>query len=163
MKEEKQKIGSEHLAKASASNLSVSTKHSVELCRNLRYKKTAKAKEILEGVIAVKKPIPFRRFTKDLGHKPGIGAGRYPQKAAKEFLKLVRAVENNAQFKGLNTSSLKIVKIVANKASVPMTGGRHRTSTKRTHLEIEVREAKEKKKEARGKAEPKKQAGAQKK
>ncbi|MFH1682401.1 MAG: 50S ribosomal protein L22 [Candidatus Woesearchaeota archaeon] len=160
---ENQISGNEHLAKASVSNLSVSTKHSIELCRNLRYKTTARAKQILEGVIVLKKPIPFRRFTQDLGHKPGIGAGRFPQKAASEFLKLINAVESNAQFKGLNTSSLKITKILANKASVPMTGGRHRTSTKRTNLEIEVREAKEKKKMTRKQVEPKKQAGEQKK
>lgn len=142
-------VNEEHLAKASASSLSVSTKHSIELCSYLRYKTTAQAKSFLEDLIALKKPVPFKRFNKDVGHKPGMAAGRYPQKAAKEMLRLVKSVETNAQFKGLNTSNLKIKKLLANKASVPMTGGRHRRSTKRTHLEIEVVEKKQKKKEAK--------------
>ena len=48
--------------------------------------------------------------------------------------------------KGLDTANLKITKILANKASIPMTGGRHRRGTKRTHLELEVREFANKKK-----------------
>lgn len=141
-----QKIGIEHLAKASAKNLSISTKHCIELCNYLRYKNTSLAKGFLEDVIAMKKPVPFKRFKRDVGHKPGMAAGRFPQKAAKEVLRLIKCVETNAQFKGLNTSNLKIQKLLANKASVPMTGGRQRTSTKRTHLEIEVIEKKQKKK-----------------
>lgn len=138
-------IGKEHLASATAKDLFISTKHCIELCRCLRYKTTTEAKKILEGVITIKKPIPFRRFRKDLGHKPGMAGGRFPEKAARQFLKLVNSVEANAQFKGLNTSNLKIIKILANRASLPFTGRRQRTSTKRSHLEIEVKETKGKK------------------
>lgn len=148
----KQPVKEEHLAKAKADSLSVSTKHCIELCRYLRYKTITQAKQILEEVITLKKPIPFLRFKRNIGHKPGIAAGRFPQKAAQGVLKLVKSVEANAQFKGLNTSNLKITKILANRASIPLTGGRQRTATKRTHLEIEVIEKKEKKKT------PKKQA-----
>jgi len=137
------KTKNEHLAKASANNISISPKHSIELCRHLRYKTTSQAKKILEDVITLKKPIPFKRFKKDIGHKPGMAAGRFPQKAAREMLKLVKSVETNAQFKGLNTSNLKITKSLANKATTPMTGGRQRTGTKRANLEIEVQETKE--------------------
>jgi large subunit ribosomal protein L22 len=144
-------ISEEHLARAKAKDIPVSTKHSIEICRYLRYKTTNLAKNILEETIALKKPIPFKRFKKDMGHKPGMAAGRFPKKAANEILKLVKAAETNAQFKGLNTSSLKIIKILANKASVPVTGGRRNTSTKRTNLEIEVKEKREKKKVTRPK------------
>ena len=151
--EEKQ---NEHSAKASAQNISVSTKHCIEICSHLRYKSTAQAKKILENVVDMKTPIPFKRFKRAMGHKPGMAAGRFPQKAASEVLKLVKSVEANAQAKGLNTSYLKIIKMLANKAATPMTGGRQRTSTKRTHVEIEVVEGKEKKKKQRNKkAEPK--------
>lgn len=136
----------EHLASAKANDLPVSTKHSVEICRHLRFKTTNAAKKILENTISLKAPIPFKRFKNNIGHKPGMAAGRFPQKAAREVLKLIKTVETNAQFKGLNTSSLKISKMLANKASIPLTGGRHRGATKRTNLEIEVIEAKEKKK-----------------
>jgi len=128
-----------HFAKSKTTNLSISTKHCVEISRFLRYKTTSFAKKYLQDVVDLKKAIPFKKFNRDTGHKVGgMAAGRYPQKAAKEFLKLVSSVESNAQVKGLNTSSLKISKLIANKASIPMTGGRHRSATKRTHLEIEV-------------------------
>jgi len=132
----------EHFASASALNLPISTKHSIEISRYLRYKTTAFAKNFLENVIALKKAVPFRRFNRDMGHKAGMAAGRFPQKAAKEFLRLIKSVEANAQFKGLNTSNLKIIRILANKASVPVTGGRHRRGTKRASIEIEVKESK---------------------
>lgn len=135
----------EHLTKASAHSLPVSTKHCVELCRYLKYRSTLQAKKLLEEVIALRRAVPFRRFDQDMGHKAGMSAGRFPQKAARQLLKLVKSVEANAQFKGLNTSRLKITKLLANKASIPLTGGRHRTATKRTHLEIEVMEFLEKK------------------
>jgi len=147
-------LGTEHLASAKAQNIPVSTKHSVEISRHLRYKKTTFAKSFLEDVIRLRKAVPFYRFDQDLGHKAGMAAGRFPQKAAKEFLRLVKSVEANAQSKGLNSSALKITKILANKASIPLTGGRHRRGTKRTHLEIEVREISAKK-EKREKAEEK--------
>lgn len=140
------KVQEEHLARAKTHSLPVSTKHCVEICRTLRYKTISQAKKILEEVFTFKKAIPFKRHKKDTGHKPGIAAGRFPQKASKEVLRLLKAVEANAQFKGLNTSSLKITKILANKAPAPSTGGRHRHTTRRTHLEIEVTETKEKKK-----------------
>lgn len=131
-----------HVAVARALDLPVSTKHCIELCRTLRYKNTAAAKQILENVVSLRRPIPFRRFTKDRGHKPGMAAGQYPRNAAKEILKLIHSVEANAQVKGLNASNLKITKILANKASIPVTGGRHRSATKRTHVEVEVCERK---------------------
>ena len=132
--------GKEHLAVARALNLPVSTKQCVELSTNLRYRTTAYAKKFLQDVLVQKRAVVFRRFTQDLGHKPGVGPGRYPQKAAREFLKLINSVEANAQFKGLDTANLKIVKILANKAAIPFTGSRLRRNTKRSHLEVEVRE-----------------------
>ncbi len=158
MKNQNQTASNEHLARAKANNLHISTKHSIEICRHLRYKTTNTSKKILEDTIALKTPIPFQRFNRDVGHKPGMAAGRYPKKAAQDVLKLIKTVEANAQFKGLNTSNLKITKILANKASIPITGGRHRNATKRTNLEIEVIETKEKKKpkKVKVKEEPKK-------
>lgn len=136
------KNNSGHVATAKALDLSVSTKHCIEICRSLRYKKTSFAKKFLEDVADLKKAVPFRRFNKDLGHKAGMSSGRFPRNAAKEILKLINSVEANAQVKGLNSSNLKITKILANKAAIPLTGGRHRTGTKRTHVEVEVRESK---------------------
>ncbi len=130
----------EHTAIARATSLPISMKFSVEISKYLRYKNTNVAKRLLEEVLTFHRAIPFRTFNRDLGHKPGMAAGRYPIKAVHGFLDLIRSVEANAQHKGLNTAHLKIVKVLANKAPIPMTGGRHRGKAKRTHLEIAVRE-----------------------
>ena len=148
MKDNKQ-VGNEHVAKAKSTSLSISTKHSIEISREIRYKNTSVAKKILENVIDMVTPMPMRKFNQDTGHKRGMAAGRFPQKAAKEFLKIVKSVEANALSKGLNVSNLKIIKIVSNKASIPSTGGRFRRGTKRTNVEIEVKEVEAKKKLAK--------------
>lgn len=133
-----------HITKASSQNVPVSTKQCIEICGYLRYKITNEAKRFLESVIAHKAAVPFKKFNKNVGHKPGMAAGRFPQKAAREMLRLVKSVESNAQFKGLNNESLKITKILANRAPNPSTGNRHHHGTKRTHLEIEVMEKSQK-------------------
>ncbi|MFA6461617.1 MAG: 50S ribosomal protein L22 [Candidatus Woesearchaeota archaeon] len=157
----------EHVARASSQNIPISTKQSIEISRNLRYKNTGMAKKLLEEVIAMKRAFPYYRFVHDIGHRAGMSTGRYPQKASKEFLRLVKNVEANAHAKGLNTANLKITKIIANKASIPQTGNRWHRGTKRTHIEIEVvempalkkSESKEKKKETTQKTAAKKQKG----
>ena len=141
----KDNSGVGHLAKASSHSLPISTKHSIEISRNLRYKSTSEAKKILEQTISLKKAIPFRRFNKDVGHKKGMMSGRYPIKAASAFLKLILSVEDNAQDIGLNVENLKISKILANKASSPATGGRTKGISKKSNLQIEVVEFKVKK------------------
>ncbi|MBI4981255.1 50S ribosomal protein L22 [Candidatus Woesearchaeota archaeon] len=144
-------IKPEHVAKASTKNAPVSTKHCIELCRWLRYKNTSEAKKMLEEVIALKLAVPYRKFVRDIGHRAGMSTGRFPQKAAKEMLKLVTSIEANAQGKGLDISNLKIIRILANRAPTPFTGSRHRHGTKRTHIELEVMERRAKPKDAKNK------------
>ena len=105
------------------------------------------AKEILQKVVEGKKAIPFRIFNKDLSHKRKIGPGRYPRKTAIAIINLLESVEANAQFKGLNTSALRITHINAHLASRPWRYGRQRRrKAKRTHIEIIVEEKKAKEK-----------------
>lgn len=146
----------EHMAKVVGVSLPISTKFSVEICRLLRNKNLQKAKTMLEDVIEMKKAVPIKRFTGDVGHKSSVnGPGRYPLKAAKHILSLLKSVESNAQFKGLNTQSLVISHICAHKAASQMRYGRQRgRETKATHVEIMVKEAVEK--AQKKKAEPKK-------
>ncbi len=132
--------GTAHSALAKSLNLPVSTKHCVEIANAIRYKSTEYAKRYLEDVVALRRAVPFNRYKRNVGHKAGMASGRFPEKAARQFIKLVNSVEANAQFKGLNTSDLKIVKMTANIAPIPSGGGRLRHKTKRTHLEIVVRE-----------------------
>ncbi|HLC81213.1 MAG TPA: 50S ribosomal protein L22 [Candidatus Nanoarchaeia archaeon] len=135
-----QLTATEHSAKAKSSDISVSFKHSVEISRAIRYKNTAAAKKILQDTIEMKRAIPFRKYKQNVAHKRTMAAGRYPEKAARAFLRLINSVEANAQSKGLNTANLKITVMMANLASIPVTGKRFRTSTKRANLEIEVKE-----------------------
>ena len=140
MAEIKKTKSPEHFASASAKNLAISTKDCIEISNFLRYKNTAHVKSLLEEVISLKRAVPFKRFIRDTGHKAGMSAGKFPQKAAKSFLQLINSVEANAHYKGLNVSNLKITKLIANRASIPLTGGRRRAGTKRSHIEIEVKE-----------------------
>lgn len=136
----KSEPNAEHTARAIARNVHISWKHGIEISRELRFHSTEYAKKFLQGVAELKKPVPFRRYWRDVGHKPGMSAGRYPQKAAREFLQLIKAVEANAQVKGLNTASLKIIKLITNRAPKAPSAGRKRHTAKHSHLEIEVRE-----------------------
>lgn len=136
----------ERMARVARRDIGVSTKHSIEICNWIRNKNLQKAKQMLEEVIAKKRPLPLKRFKKDRGHKAGIMAGAYPVKASLEILSLLKSVEANAQFKGLNTSQLTITHINSNRGARPYRYGRHfGRQTKNTHIEIVV-EAEEKKK-----------------
>lgn len=133
----------ENYATAMGKDLPISTKQSIEICKYIRGKSLQRAKKILEEVMEEKQPIPFTRFTTDLGHKPGIGSGRYPYKASMAILSLLKSVEANAQVKGLSTNNLVIYHISANKASTPWRYGRkRRVKAKRTHVEVVVAEKK---------------------
>ena len=133
----------ENMARAIGISMSISVKHSIEICNFIRNKNVGKAKNVLNDVIEEKQFIPFRRFNSDVGHKKGGrgGAGRYPKKASKEILDLINQVEANAQIKGLNTANLVITHLIANKATTVTRFGRKRSrKAKRTNIEIVVQE-----------------------
>lgn len=134
-------------------DIPISTKHSIELCTTLRHKNIAVAKKILEDAINEKRPIPFRRFTNGLGHKPGMAAGRYPKNACERFLVMVKSLETNGQHKGLNTAHLVLIHTVANRGSRPYRPSRQRgRRMKNTHVELVAREEKERKETGKAKA-----------
>lgn len=131
----------ELMARAIGLALPISFKQSVEICNFIKTKKMDEAKKILQKVIEKKTAVPFKIYNWDLGHKKKVGPARYPEEASKEFIKLIEAVEANAQFKGLNTSNLVIAHISAHKASKAWHFGRHlRRKMKRTNVEIVVQE-----------------------
>lgn len=137
--------------------LPISTKAAIEICNSIRNKKVAYVKRLLKEVVDLKTAIKYTRFTNGAGHKRGIGPGKYPKKAANEILKLIAAIESNAQFKGLNTSDLIIKHIMAQNAGNVWRYGRHRRrKMKRTHVEMMVEEGKTKKKEEKKEKEPEK-------
>ena len=130
-----------NMARAIGMALPVSFKQSVEICRFIGNKNVNDAKKMLQNVVEKKSAIPFKRYNWDLGHKKKIGPARYPEKASKEFIKLIENVEANAQFRGLNTSNLTIVHVSAHKAGKTWHFGRKsRRRMKRTNVEIIVEE-----------------------
>lgn len=147
----------EHQARSVNLNASVSTKHCIEIATRIKGKSVDAAKRILNDAIELKVAIPFKRFNMNVGHRPGMGPGRFPEKACGEVLKALNSVEANAQNKGLNSSELKIVHICANRASTPWHYGRQRRrKMKRTHIEIVVEESAPAKKDKKKPAESKK-------
>src|SRR3989344_9677018 len=95
----------EHIAIVRGLDLPISAKISVEICRFIRGKTLTKAKYQLEQVLEQKIAIPYVRYHREVSHKPGkgLGPGRYPVKATKQFIQLLDSLQANAENKGLNT------------------------------------------------------------
>jgi|SRR3989344_1283504 len=124
-------------------NLGISKKTSVEICNLIRNKTTEKAKIILEKVIEGKQAVPYTRFVANIPHRKGkIRTGRYPLKASKEILNLVKSVESNAKNNGMS-SKLIISHISTHKGNNQSRYGRKvGKQAKRTHIKIMVKEKK---------------------
>lgn len=127
----------ENMARAKGNDLPISFKQSIELANQLRGMELSKAKALLERIIVKKQPLKMKRFMEGAGHKPGIGSGKYPVTASKQFLGLLNQVEANAENKGLG--KCRIIHIAAQKANRPMHHGRKtRIRMKRAHAEVVV-------------------------
>jgi large subunit ribosomal protein L22 len=138
----------EKMARAVGLDLPISKKHSAEIANAIRHKTVARAKKILDGLVKVETPIQYTRFNKDLGHKKGIGPGRYPSKAAENILKIVESAEKNANTKGIANPS--IIHIAVMQAPAQWHYGRkRRRKMKRAHVEIVVATAEGKTKAAK--------------
>ncbi|MHA1410217.1 MAG: 50S ribosomal protein L22 [Candidatus Odinarchaeia archaeon] len=108
-------------AKASAREVHASPKAAREICAAIKNMRLTKAKEFLEAVIEKKQPVPYKVHKKKVGHKKGLHkwyAGRYPVKAAKEILKVLVNLEANAEIKGLDVDSLKIIHAATHRGRV---------------------------------------------
>jgi large subunit ribosomal protein L22 len=101
----------EKTVKAMGRDMNVSFKDMIMIAEALRGQKIADAIKHLEGVIELKRTIPFRRFSKGIGHRKGdvFKCAKYPQKAAKLALAIVKNLEANAEFKGYDTDKVRII------------------------------------------------------
>lgn len=93
----------ERMARATGRELHISPKHSCEICRAIRGLPITSAIDLLENAISKKEAIPFRRFVSCVPHrrtngfsKKRTGPGRYPVKAAKEILRVIKSAQSNA-------------------------------------------------------------------
>jgi len=142
-------------AKAMIWDAPISLKEAYEIFKIIRGMKLNEAEKLLEEVIALKKPIPYTRYKLAIAHKKQLPdlfpkwkspIGRYPVKAAKYILKLLRNAKNNAEVKNLDVDRLVIVHAAAHKGMylrrwMPRAFGRATPKIgTRTHLEVIVME-----------------------
>ena len=126
----------------------ISHKHAREVAVAIKGLSIEKARDYLQAVINKDRAVAFRRFKNQVGHKsdPGMMAGRYPQKTAKEFIKVLDNLESNAEYKGMDLDRLKIVnatihKGVTIKRFIPRAMGRATPKNNvLTHVELVAQE-----------------------
>ena len=134
--------------RASIREKKISHKHAREITVAIKGLTIEKARDYLQSVVEHKRCIPFGRFKNQVGHRsdPGVMAGRYPEKAATEVLKLLDNLESNAEYKGMDLDRLKIInatmqKGVSIKRFIPRAQGRATPKNDTmTHVEIVAQE-----------------------
>mgnify|MGYP001618883941 FL=1 len=123
-------------AVVNAFNVPISTKHSAAICRFIKRKKIHEAVRDLELVAMIKKPIPMKG---EIPHRKGrMMSGRFPEKAAREFIILLKSLSSDSVYHGLENPV--IAEAVANIGSRPF--GRRGIRRKRTHIMIVAEEKK---------------------
>jgi large subunit ribosomal protein L22 len=103
--------------RASLREKTISHKHAREIAVKIKGMSIETARDYLQDVIRLKRAVPFRRYNNEVGHKSdtGVMAGRYPQKAATEFVKLIDNLESNAEYRGMDLDRLKIINATVHK------------------------------------------------
>lgn len=111
--------GTKHV-RSSLREKDISHKHAREIAVSIKGLSIEKARDYLQDVINKERAVPFRRYKTQVGHRsdPGVMAGRYPQKSAKEFIKLLDNLESNAEYKGMDLDRLKIINATTHKGVV---------------------------------------------
>jgi large subunit ribosomal protein L22 len=137
----------ESSARAIGRELAISPKHSIVICRHIKGWPLERAKTFLEDVIEKKAAVPDTRYGSS-GHRRGkVGPGRYPQKAARQILKVLEGAEANAEYKGLVTDDMYIAHSAASRGKAwegrfPRARGRATPKIRETvNVEIILKEA----------------------
>lgn len=127
--------------KVNGKSITSSTKVAVAICKFIKRKTVAQAIKDLELVTKLKKAVPMKG---EIPHRKGkIMSGRFPERAAKEFLVLVHSLEKNAD--NVDMENPIITTAMANKPQRPYAkGGRARK--KRSHVLLIAKEKKVNKK-----------------
>ena len=94
-----------NLVTARAVNLDCHHKHCYHIAKAIRGMNAEEAVEYLEDVVQKKRAIPYQRRSRKgrggntmAGHRKGkMGPGKFPNKASKEFIKLINSAMHNAR------------------------------------------------------------------
>jgi len=106
--------------RASIREKQISHKHAREIAKQLKGLTIENARDYLQKVANKEQAVPFGRYKKQVGHRSetGMMAGRYPEKSAAEFIKLLDNLESNAEYKGMDLDRLKIVNATVHKGVI---------------------------------------------
>ena len=127
----------------------MSHKHAREVAVAIKGLSIERARDYLQAVINKQRAIAFGRYKNQVGHRsdPGMMSGRYPQKTAKEFIKVLDNLESNAEYKGMDLDRLKIINATVHKGRLlkrftPRAMGRSSAKNDAmTHVELVAQEA----------------------
>jgi len=135
--------GKEIVAYARAFDLPISKKAAVAICNVIRGKNPYQAIAIMEKVINKKIAIPM---SGEIGHRKRghriskIPSGRYPEKAARYFIKFLKQGIANARQKGIDDEKMVISMIKADKGTTRYHYGRfYGRKFKSTNLTMEIK------------------------
>ena len=139
-----QEFDSSRHVRASLREVGISHKHAREVAKAISGLNIEKARDYLLAVINKERAVAFGRYKGQVGHRsdPGMMAGRYPQKTAREFIKTLDNLESNAGYQGFDIDRLKIInatvhKGVTIKRIIPRAQGRATANNNvMTHLEL---------------------------
>jgi len=135
-------------------SLPISKKHGMYICTFIKNKTIDGAIADLQDVIKFKRAVSFKG---EIPHRKGaMMSGRYPIKASKYFINLLKALKGNVIANGMDLDKTRIVLCVSNWAPRPQMKGGARF--KRAHINLTAREVvKESKKENKETKKEKKQ------
>jgi len=105
-------------AKAMLRERPISLKHSKAISKAIKGKTVAEAEEYLDAVIDGEQSVPFKQHNTGVGHRSDIDgwdAGRYPNKASKDFKKLLENARNNADNQGFDGPAMEIAHVAPHK------------------------------------------------
>lgn len=128
--------------KVSAENLPLSTKQTVAICKFIKNKKIPQAIKDLEQVSNLRKAVPMRG---EIAHQKGKGmmSGKFPVKASKSFIILLKSLASNALANEIENPT--IVEAMSNIGKRPYARF-GKFQRKRSHIVIRAREIKKTKK-----------------
>jgi large subunit ribosomal protein L22 len=117
-----------NLVSARAVNLDCHHKHCYHIAKAIRGMNVETAINYLEDVVDKKRAIPYQRRSRKgrggntmAGHRKGkMGPGKFPNKASKEFIKLINSAMDNARqrFDTIDPEDMVITHVAAHRGQV---------------------------------------------
>ena len=112
----------ENMSRVLGREMDISPKDAVEICRYIKGFYIKDAQDALEKVMEKKLAIPYKRYLDSVSHRKGkMGPGRYPVKASTAIYKLLKELEQNAEYEGFDPENMVIIHSVSHRG--PRTEG----------------------------------------